>query len=229
MSSCHAKSSTNFRISSNLIFATALVGLTLTSGSPIMAQRGGSASAVTPEVANRQRSRPMDDYDRELDRIKAAAMMSAGRRRSLLTSIKEDFESIQAIHNEMLVMIEAGDGLKYDRLVDLSSEMKKRSRRLGTNLALPAPADSKEDAAGDKLSKFKGNDAGVKETFFTLHDVLVSFVTNPIFKNLKLFDAIEVNRASGDLKDIILLSDIIKTAAEILSQQTVTQRAQAAK
>jgi hypothetical protein len=171
----------------------------------------------------------MDDYDRELDRIKAAAMMSAGRRRSLLTSIKEDFERIQAIHNEMLVMIEAGDGLKYDRLVDLSSEMKKRSRRLGTNLALPAPADGKEDAAGDKRSKFKGDDAGVKETFFTLHDVLVSFVTNPIFKNLKLFDAIEVNRASGDLKDIILLSDIIKTSAEILSQQTVTQRAQAAK
>jgi hypothetical protein len=215
MSSCYVTPSTKIRLSSKVIFATA-GGLTLTAASPIMAQRGGSVSAVTPEIAIRQRSRTMDDYDRELDRVKAAAMLSAGRRRILLALIKEDFERIQAIHNEMLAMIEAGERLKYDRLVDLSSEMKKRTRRLGTNLALPAPADTKEDAARDKGQK--PDDAGVKETFFTLHDVLVSFVTNPMFKNLKLFDANEVDRASGDLKDVILLSDMIKRSAEALSQ-----------
>jgi len=230
MSSCHATSSTKICKLPGLVFAILFVCLALTSASPIMAQRGGAAAAI-PDIAVRQRNRQMDDYDRELDRIKTAAMLAAGRRRSLLALIKEDFERIQAIHNEMLEMIEGEPQLKYDRLVELSSEMKKRTRRLGTNLALPALADSTEDSGGDKRNKMpvKGNDAGVKETFFSLHEALVSFVTNPMFKNLKLFDANEVNRASGDLKDIILLSDVIKKSAEILSQQTLTQRAQAAK
>jgi hypothetical protein len=220
MSSWQVTSSTKIRKSPRLIFAMSLVGFALTSSSPVMAQKGGAPSAVIPEIAIRQPNRQMDDYDRELDRFKAAAMLAAGRRRSLLARIKEDFERIQAIHNEMLVMIEVEERLKYDRLVELSSEMKKRTRRLWTNLALPAAADGKEDSRGGKRIKApaNGNHAGVRESFLTLHDVLVSFVTNPIFKNLRLFDANEVNRASGDLKDIILLTDIIKKSAKTLSQ-----------
>ena len=52
----------------------------------------------------------------------------------------------------------------------------------------------------------------------TLHDLIVSFVTNPLFKNLGLVDAKLVTKASGDLRDIIQLSENIKKVAETLNK-----------
>jgi hypothetical protein len=224
MSSWRIAPFTKIRKSLRLAFGILTALLVLTCASPNMAQKqGGAASASMPEITIRQRNRQMEDYDRELDRFKAAAMISAGRRRSLLRQIKEDFERIQAIHNEMLEMIQVEETLKYERLVELSSEMTKRIKRLGTNLALPAPADSKTNIPHGKHSTNKGNDADVKESFYTLHDVLVRFVTNPIFKNLKIFEANEINRASCDLNDIVLLSDKIKKSAAALRQDTIAK------
>jgi hypothetical protein len=218
MSSWRVNASTKIRKPLNLAFAVSLFGLASTAGSPTMAQQG-PPSGVIPEIAIRQPNRQMDHYDRELDRFKVAAMIS-GRKRALLALIKEDFEGIQAIHNEMLEMIQAEEALKYDRLIELTSQMKKRTLRLGTNLALPPPPGSKDNTK----AQASANTDGVKESFFTLHDVLVSFVTNPIFKNLRLFDASDVNRASEDLNEIVLLSDKIKKSAKVLRQETTSRR-----
>jgi hypothetical protein len=53
-----------------------------------------------------------------------------------------------------------------------------------------------------------------------LHDVVVRFVANPIFKNLGVVDAKVIESASKDLHDINRISEEIKREAKILSKSS---------
>lgn len=177
------------------------------------AQQDRSSPAM-PGAAIRERNRQMDEYDRELERLRNGPQISSERRRNLFPQINEDFQRLQIIHNEMVRMIKSENSLNYGRLVELTAEMKKRSNRLRTNLALPATADNEEPET-DPLSI---NDTQLKASLVKLHDLVVSFVGSPIFKNLALLDANVVTRASSDLRDIIQVSEKIRKAAETLSK-----------
>lgn len=214
MSSCPVILSTKIRKSSALIMGIS-IAIVQTISSSTMAQQRGAASGVLPRTIVRERSRSMDEYDRELDRLKVAELVSSARRRSLLRQINEDFHGIQVVHDEFIVMIRSREALKYERLIELSAEMKKRSKRLRENLSLPNPEGEKENI----IATANPSDAEVKESIFSLHDAVVSFVTNPIFQHLGLLDVDAVNRASDDLKVMILQSERIKNAAEALRRQ----------
>jgi hypothetical protein len=95
--------------------------------------------------------------------------------------------------------------------------MKKRSKRLKSNLALPATPDGKENFQAVAPT----NDSDLHEPVIKLHEAIVSFVSNPMFSQLGLLDVTAVQRASGDLKQIIMLSDTIKNYAEQLSRLAV--------
>ena len=92
-----------------------------------------------PGPASRENNRSMDEYDRTLNRMKNDAKAASERRRNLFPQINEDFQRIQVIHNEMVRMLKPDKALDYDRLMDLTGDMKKRSARLRENLALPEP------------------------------------------------------------------------------------------
>ena len=166
-----------------------------------------------PGPAAREGNRSMDEYDRTLNRMKNDARAATERRRSLFPQINEDFQRIQVIHNEMVRMLQPDKGLNYDRLMDLTSDMKKRSARLRENLALPQP--EKSDAQATHAETI--DEAHIKKTIADLHDVVVSFVANPIFKNLGVVDAKEVDAATKDLDNIIDLSDEIKKDTKTLA------------
>src|SRR5437773_9005993 len=86
------------------------IGLAFSSAratSPLTQQRGAGAPApVLPGPAARESNRQMDDYDRELNRLRNdakaaetnAASAAAERRRNLFPQINEDFQRIQVIH-----------------------------------------------------------------------------------------------------------------------------------
>ena len=167
-----------------------------------------------PGPAAREGNRSMDEYDRTLNRMKNDARAATERRRSLFPQINEDFQRIQVIHNEMVRMLQPDKGLNYDRLMDLTGDMKKRSARLRENLALPQPEKSDAQATHSEAI----DDAHVKKTIADLHDVVVSFVANPIFKNLGVVDAKLVDAATKDLDNIIDLSDEIKKEAKTLGK-----------
>src|SRR6185369_6467083 len=95
-----------------------------------------------PGPAARENNRSMDDYDRAINRMKNDAKAVNERRQNLFPQINEDFQQIQIIHNEIVRMLKPDKTLDYERLTDLTGDMKKRSVRLRENLALPDPEKS---------------------------------------------------------------------------------------
>jgi hypothetical protein len=183
--------------------------LTVLASAVIAKSQGGY-----PGPAARERNRAMDDYDRTLNRMKNDARAASERRRSLFPQINEDFQRIQVIHNEIVRMLQSDKGLKYDRLADLTGDMKKRGERLRQNLSLPEPEKNETQSPHPEAI----DEPHIKKTIGDLHDLIVSFVANPIFKNLGVVDAKVVDAASANLDGIIGLSDEIKREAKLLGK-----------
>jgi len=171
-------------------------------------------SSTLSGPAIREGNRSMDEYDRTINRMKNDAKAVNERRRNLFPQINEDFQRIQVIHNEMVRMLQPEKSLDYDRLVSLSDDMKKRGARPRTNLALPEPEKTQsEHPHADAV-----DDKHLKDSIADLHDLVVSFVANPIFKNLGVVDSKVIDAASVNLDNIIDMSDEIKKEAKVLAK-----------
>lgn len=179
----------------------------LTLAAPAYSQSTGAAV--------RERQRAMDDFDRDINRMKNDAAATRERRRSLFPQINDDFQRVQVIHNEIVRMLQSDKGLDYSRLADLTGDMKKRGTRLRENLALPQG----EQAAAQTKHTDAIDDQQVRKDIGELHDLVVSFVGSPLFKNLGVVDAKVIDQATDDLNHIIDLSDEIKKAAKLLDKK----------
>jgi hypothetical protein len=167
-----------------------------------------------PGPEAREGNRSMDEYDRTINRMKNDAKAANKRRLNLFPQIDDDFQHIQMIHNEIVRMLQPDKGLNYERLSDLVGDLKKRSIRLRENLALPEPEKPEPRSTQSEAIA----DAHLKESIAELHDLVVSFVASPIFKNLGVVDANEIDAARDNLDDIIAMSDQIKREAKLLSK-----------
>lgn len=163
----------------------------------------------------REGHRAMDDYDRDINRMKNDAAAARERRRSLFPQINDDFQRVQVIHNELVRMLKSDKSLDYDRLADLTGEMKKRGARLRENLALPQREQSSTQA---KRAETIDNEQ-VRKDIVTLHDCVVSFIASPLFKNLGVVDAKVIDQATDDLDKIIDVSEELKRAAKLLDKK----------
>ena len=173
-----------------------------------------SSTANMSGPAIREGNRAMDDYDRAINRMKNDARAAKERRQSLFPQINEDFQRIQVIHNEIVRMLQPDKALNFDRLSELTDDMKKRGSRLRENLALPQPEKTETQPAHSELV----DESHIRKTIVTLHDLVVDFVANPIFKNLGVVDAKAIDTARKNLDNIINLSDEIKKEAKILGR-----------
>jgi hypothetical protein len=171
-------------------------------------------TSTLPGPGVREGNRSMDEYDRTINRMKNDAKAANERRRNLFPQINEDFQHIQIIHNEIVRMLQPDKGLNFERLSDLTGDLKKRCVRLRENLALPEPDDTE---AQTSLSEAV-DDTHMKKRIAELHDLVVSFVESPIFKNLGVVDAKMIDATRENLDNIISASDQIKRDAKILSK-----------
>jgi len=167
-----------------------------------------------PGPAARENNRAMDDYDRTINRMKNDAKAARERRRNLFPQINDDFQRIQVIHNEIVRMLQPDKNLDYDRLAELTDDMKKRSSRLRENLSLPEPEETAEKPPHSEAI----DESHLKKNIVALHDLVVTFVANPIFKNLGVVDATVIEAATEHLEDLIAISDEIKREARILGR-----------
>lgn len=166
----------------------------------------------------RDRNRAMDDYDRTINRMKNDARAATARRRNLFPQINEDFQRIQVIHNEIVRMLQPDKNLDYDRLAELTDDMKKRGSRLRENLSLPEPEKTETKPAHSEPI----DETHLKNNIVALHDLVLSFVANPIFKNLGVVDAKVIDDATESLNNIIVISDEIKREAKIVGKSAKT-------
>lgn len=199
----------NFKISncSPIVFPL-LISVTILSAADVARSQG------LPGPGIRERNRVMDDHDRDINRMKNDAKMATEHRRNLFPQINEDFQRIQVIHNEIVRILQSEKGLDYGRLANLTDDMKKRSSRLRENLALPER--EKTDTRPTHTETI--DETHMKKTIVALHDLVVSFVGNPIFKNLAVVDAKVIEDARANLDHIIDVSDEIKREAKMLGK-----------
>lgn len=164
----------------------------------------------------RESRQSADEYDRTINRMKNDAKAVSERRLNLFPQINEDFQRIQVIHNEIVRMLQPDKGLQYERLAELTDDMKKRTVRLRDNLALP----EREKTEQQPIHSDAVDDKHLKQSIGTLHELIVTFVSNPLFKNLGVLDAKVIDVANDNLDGIIDISDEIKREAKILSKSS---------
>jgi hypothetical protein len=114
--------------------------------------------------------------------------------------IKEDFRRLQIINNEVQASA-ARNGTPSQTLIKSLSEIRKRARRLRSNLVLAAGKgeESTVTAGGESLA-----------ALLTMMDESVKgFVTNPMFGSGKVLDVELTKKAAADLARVIELSGVI--------------------
>lgn len=145
----------------------------------------------------------------EIERIKRDAEKSGARPDPAFPRIKEDFERIQIINDEVLQEQSRGRALDYARIYEAAGEIKKRAARLRSNLF--------PDSAGRQPEEKAGSGEGAKEIKSLLAELdgaISDFVTNPMFRNLRVVDAHNSAKARRDLERIVRLSARVRQEAD---------------
>ena len=133
---------------------------------------------------------------------------------AITAQVKEDFERILTLHNQVGHAISGDQPLDYAFVSDATAEIKKRASRLQTTLALQRLDTDERDP--QKPTSFK--DAEVKAALVKLCRQIESFVQNPIIATPGTVDLQQLARARRDLQSVIDLGDHIRKAAERLKK-----------
>jgi hypothetical protein len=185
----------------------------------------GAALTVRGQVptATPTRSGRPDKIQRELDRqvemqLVEQALMGGGSRQTrryqplVLDQIREDFLQIQVIDRK-LMRATAGDTFDLGLVAKSASEIRRRSRRLKENLALPRPEAPPAERSGAEVG---ATSERLRISISDLSSLIDEFVSNPMFEQSKLVDARLSDKARHDIEAIIELSGQIKRSTEKL-------------
>jgi hypothetical protein len=162
-----------------------------------------------------------DNYDNgtrlrsiELERIKqesyrsAAAEKAAENRRINFSQIRQDFELLQKLENEIVRTYVTGKQINYDRIGELSSKLNDCAARLRTNLLLSVEKEPK------KSDKQVSDPENVREIIIVLDASIGKFVSSRVFQNLNVIEPDDAENAELELQNILRLSDSLAQKAE---------------
>lgn len=211
--------------------ATLIAFLTLLAA-PIMAQRdrdrvntnNDSMGLLTPAERlearkARQGTLPLDQ-EMQLRGVPASREKEASNnlsRRAIVAQVTQDFDRIQVVNDEIKRAATSNTAFNYKNLTEMTSEIRKRAKRLKDAINLPPPDDETE-ANQKKLDQISAEE--MKEALLMLNARVRSFVNNPLFQTPNWLDIKLGAKASRDLETIIELSGTIKKNAERLNKPT---------
>ncbi|MBA3320362.1 MAG: hypothetical protein H0T45_02825 [Pyrinomonadaceae bacterium] len=136
--------------------------------------------------------------------------------KSLLLQRQEDFRRLQIINNEMMTATMSAPEPDYKLISNTTSEIKKRASRLKESLALPKMEEA--DAKANQQTLVARANESVKERLIRLDELIMSFISNPIFRTPGAIDTKLSARAQRDLDRIIELSYSVKKDADKLNK-----------
>jgi len=171
---------------------------------PILAQSVGDSAKVQMQE--------MTKRELQLNNLGAAkgTPNDPKRAQALMDRVKDDFQRVLTLHNEMVRAITANQPLSHKFISDATGEIRKRSTRLQSSLRLQKhesnPAD---EGTGTDLKVI-----GMKDELILLCKHIESFVRNPIIENPGTIDAQQLEKARKDLQSVVDLSDAIKKRAD---------------
>ncbi len=185
-----------------------------------VAQQQGQPGYVPPVMERREadmvNQREMRERESLRRRLGARSVRVTNPRylQAVIAQVKEDFERIQVVRNDLVRSTSAHNGLDYKFISEATEEIKKRSSRLKNNLALP---DSEENEKIQK-SASEFDHAQIKDALRKLCDRIESFVKSSIFETPGVIDAEVSVKANDDLRIIVELSSNIRKGAQRLGK-----------
>ena len=179
------------------------VVLLLGLAAPLFAQVGVRQSTLNPN------SREMQSREWALTHIPDEVNKHFKKEQiSLFAQIREDFTRLQVINNEMMRTVFVKSIIDRKLIAATTAEINKRGVRLSENLALPRIDDKAKNQKPDDAI----NDSSLQAGLLALDHCIMSFITNPIFKQPNVVDSQNALKARSDLNLIIRLSERLKTS-----------------
>ena len=128
--------------------------------------------------------------------------------------IKEDFENIQRLEDEIIKIYTTSKKINYAKISGDAESINTSALRLRTNLFPAMDAQKK----GAKPKQNKGNSSPLPEDLKSLiveqDNMLAAFVANPMFANPKVVNSNDNAKAQTDLDQLIRLSSALKAEAD---------------
>lgn len=213
------------------VFVVTLIAFLTVLAAPLMAQRdrdrdtntNNSLGVLTPaERLEARRARqgvvPLDQ-EMQLRGLPANKEKDASNNlplRAIVAQVVQDFDRIQIVNEEIRRIATANAGFNYKNLTEMTSEIRKRAKRLKDTIRLPPLEEGQENRKKpDQISQEE-----MKPALLMLHERIISFVSNPLFQTPNWIDIKLASKASRDLETIIELSGTIKKNAERLNKPT---------
>jgi hypothetical protein len=133
----------------------------------------------------------------------------------IMAEVNEDMGRLKALSNGLATQAAASEQqLNYKDIMDGMVEIKKRSTRLRTDLAVLPPLEKSEKGIDLKAAE----SGALPPALATLNKLIDSFLHNPIFSDTGAVDQQLAAKARRDLEDIITLSDKLRKNADKLSK-----------
>lgn len=201
--------------------ALAAAALLLSLHAVCLAQGIGTPGVGSPRV-DPAVERIRDEQQRQM------VLRSGGRRgkdahvdenavKAAAEQLNEDFKRVQVIRNELARAVTSGSALDYKHVSEDAAEVRKRSLRMQTYLALREEADaSKQHDEGTDADAL--DEKSLRGSLVQLCHRIDSFVANPRFKSPDVVNIDANAKAARDLREIIALSRQIKGGAERLGR-----------
>ena len=208
------------RAVSLVVFSAALFACASFMARPLYAQQPPRADATS--AAERARQRQISRNDQLETELRINALERESRQPGTKESprlanmqLKNDFEQLQTVNNQMMAMVFANNVLDYKRVSEAITEIRKRAARLKSNLPLPsAEKDGQEEQPLKGLDEL--NQGEVKPALLSLDDLIQRFVTNPVFQQSQVVDIQQSSKARRDLEAILKLSEKIRKSTDKL-------------
>ncbi len=138
-------------------------------------------------------------------------------RLAVLKQSKEDFKNIQGINNKMMANAWAKEELDYNSISESISQIRSKAIRLKSNLSLP---ESEKENEEKPLALSVANVKDFRAALLRLDKSIMSFVTNPVFKESSVMEVSLATHASHDLGMVIELSENLQKAAKSLNKKS---------
>lgn len=204
-----------------------LVGLLVITGSSSALYAQSAPTVTTPTVSGdknlsddsiKTRSIELERVERDAKKAnvtnKESEKQNSGSAEDKLAvkyeEIKTDYENIQVSQDAIIKAYQTGNKIDYAGIADNASIINKSAIRLNGNL-FPAVKDDQKDKKKTEQPK---SEKSVRDLIVELDNTIGSFVTSPMFQNLRVIDPEVSEKANQQLKSIIELSATLNEQAK---------------
>jgi hypothetical protein len=188
---------------------------------------GAPAGAGTPagggdrnlsDSLRKMNSIELERVKRESQRPTEANSAIHSKAQSKFSQIKEDFEGIQIAESAIIKTYTTDKKIDYALIEISAGDIIKRAKRLDSNMFAEPLASKDETAESEHKDEKEKTEKpkSLKELIVDLNNAIGSFVSSPIFGNLKVVDPKVAVKAREDLVMIEEISEKISAEAKKL-------------